>query len=448
MKSLEYLNETGIKCLKCDEEAIIKVRSDVYCKQCYLRFIRGKQRKQMSSDKYKVKYLRDGASHSTEKVLLAFSGGVSSLVLLDVLARLLEEQKNTHRDLQGFELVVANISESDGSTLESLLSSSSIMQTLLELVGNYEVSIKVKVVTPYIDPVFLRRIGVDYEFNTFANNLSIEEQSVSSLAEILRASPNRSSSEDLRDVIFHQELLRLAQSEGCGTIVYGHSMSRLAIEVLALTVKGRGSNVHSTILDRVEDYCGDQISIIYPFRDLFEYELREYAVLSDLMQYESAFAKYAVPKSKVSKNMTVREILSMYLDRWDESGYLSTASTVVKIGEKLTVPTSQNNSSTYCCDICAKKIYQDPKDWLQMITVNEPAPLVSGEERDYLHQYLTSHTDTISKSGEHVNLCYGCITAINGAGGDSGVIWPLQKDVKFDHGEKEKAKVLKEYSLE
>ena len=55
-EAIVYLTETEI-CQKCKtENAVVHARVEKLCSNCYIRFIRGKLRKQMHDERYKVKF--------------------------------------------------------------------------------------------------------------------------------------------------------------------------------------------------------------------------------------------------------------------------------------------------------------------------------------------------------------------------------------------------------
>ncbi|CCG20606.1 Ncs2 protein [Candida orthopsilosis Co 90-125] len=441
MTAIEHISKQDIRCQRCKEEsAILKARGEYHCKECYLRLVRGKQRKQMSSEKYKINYKKSTLGQ-LEKVLLAFSGGISSLVLLDVLGNLLLEQQQTHIGLQGFEIVVVNIDEKELSSLDKEVMS--ILPELLTRFKPVKISFKTVSLDSYVDLNSLKEIRIENDFTSLAN--AVDAQSCTFI-DLLSRCPNKSSVEDLLTIVFEKLLLQAAYDEGCGTIVLGHSMTRIANEIIALTVKGRGSSIHRLISNRTENYNDKDIDIIYPLRDLLFAEIDEYAVLSDLKKYE-VYSK--VVKSRVSKNLTIRDLVSNYFTNLDVTGYSSTASTVMKIGQKLGSPESKPNTN---CKVCGVEIYQDPKGWLKMITVNEPALIETEEERNYLEMYLSSveHNPNRSFNGENIDLCYGCITTLNGVRGED-FVWPIEPELNLKYreasNEANKKQVLNEFVL-
>ncbi|KAI5948841.1 CTU2 [Candida theae] len=442
MSAIEYISTTDVSCQRCKEEtAILKARSEFHCKQCYLRLVRGKQRKQMSAEKYKINY-KKSTSGQLEKVLVAFSGGVSSLVLLDVLGNLLLEQQQTHKGLQGFEIVVVNLDEKELNSLNK-----DVVDVLPEILSRFEpvkISFKKVSMNSYVDPNSLNEIHIENDFSSFASPLEARPYT---LIELLSMCPNKSSAEDLLSIVFEKLLLQAAYEEGCGTIVLGHSMTRIANEVIALTVKGRGSSIHKLISNRSHSYKGKDIDIIYPLRDLLFAEIEEYARLADLKKYE---LHSQVVKSRVSKNLTIRDLVSNYFSNLDATGYSSTASTVMKIGQKLGSPETE---SVTTCKLCGVDIYSDPKSWLKTITVNDPAPVQTEEEKSYLKEYLSSveHDMNDAPSGAKIELCYGCITTLNGVQGHKGFIWPIEPSINLEREDvssiDKKRQILDEFVL-
>ncbi|KAI5963607.1 CTU2 [Candida pseudojiufengensis] len=428
MKAVVYINSDEV-CQKCkNEQAILKARNELHCRECFLRLVRGKQRKQMSDERYKVNYKRN----KNEKVLLAYSGGISSLVLLDIIANLLAEQSEAHKGLKGFDLVVINLNEYQYKSLSAKLDS-----ILPQLWKRYSIPMNFKIISinDYLDENTLYAISLDNEFKSFAKQIKTK----TTIIDLLNKCPNKSSAEDLLSIILHKLLLKAANKENCNTIIYAHSMTRIANEILALTVKGRGSMIHKSISDRTENIDGKPITIIYPLRDVLHDEIIEYSKLSHLQEY---IVDSTILKSKISKNLTIKDLVANYFTNLNETGYASTASTVMKIGQKLTSPQS-NTETTTVCKICGVEIFQDPQTWLRSITVNDPAPITTEEEQEYYKMYKSSSAHDISQNGSNIDLCYGCITTLNGT---NEFIWPINPSIKISY-ENSHQNVLDEFVL-
>lgn len=434
---ITYLDENDTKqCQRCKtERAILISRKEHFCKRCFIRFIRGKQRKQMQDDRFRVKYGEVAEKLGVQKVLLALSGGMSSLVLTDVIASLLQEQYEAHKGRQGYELVILNIDEFERNSLNK--KAGKMIPKLLYRYSPVNVKYKVLDINSFImDQEMMQKIVLTKQFSAFEQE--IKEGTTYTVEEMLKLCPNKSSVEDFLVVIYEELVLRTAFVEGCQTIVYGHNMTRIANEVIALTVKGRGSNIYRAISDHTVNFRSKEFQIKFPLRDVLAAEIEAYGELSELKEFVLESTK---PVSKITKNMTIRDITTLYFHNLDNSGYASTASTVVKTADKLGAPKLSENVVN--CQICGVEIPHDPKAWLQRITVSDAHPLETDEERDYAEQYA-SHFGP--ENDEHdpqalLNVCYGCIVSLGGVKPDTGFMWPVKTPLD-DHRE-----ILQEYIL-
>ncbi|KAK6463145.1 cytoplasmic tRNA 2-thiolation protein 2 [Scheffersomyces coipomensis] len=453
---VKYLDEeesSSSPCQRCKvENAILITRKEKFCQNCFIRFIRGKQRKQMQDDKYKVKYGPFIERHGQQKVLLALSGGESSVVLLDVMASLLQEQFEAHNGKQGFELIILNLDEFDLNHLNKKVGE--ILPLLIKRYSPANIQYKVLALNSYIlDDSILDKIVLNDDFTGLSSTIIGSDKSYT-LFDILELCPNKSSVEDLLTIIYNELILRTAYLEKCQTIIYGHSMTRIANEIIALTVKGRGSIIYEAISDHSKTYKDQQFQILFPLRDVLYAEIISYCKLTNMDEF---ILQSTIPKSKINKNLTIRDLTTRYFSQLDATGYASTASTVVKTGEKLGAPKSDSTSLVTHCQVCGVEIYQDPGNWLRNITVNKAAPIETEEEKEYLESYKASigEPEIIDDRYKSVHICYGCIVTLGGVNSVSGFVWPL-KDKNTDHfesqpylvdSEVEKQKILDEFIL-
>lgn len=437
---IQYLDlDENIACQRCKTEiAVLVSRKEKFCKGCFLRFIRGKQRKQMQDEKYKVKYGKNELNSPKQKVLLTLSCGVSSLVLLDVMASLLKEQYDMHKGKQGFELVVLNINEYELRSLDRNVKD--VLKQLVERFKPINFTYKILSLESYVlGQSLLEKIVLNGDFTAYSQSLNKDKKYT--LSELLSLCPNKSSKEDLLTIIYDELILRTAYFESCETILYGHSMTRIANEIIALTVKGRGSSIYQTVSDHTVKFRNKDFKIMFPLRDVLFAEIIAYSKLSELDIFTVESIK---PVSKITKNMTIRDLTTNYFNQLDATGYASTASTVVKTGDKLGVPKFEEESSI--CQVCGTEIHQDPKDWLRRITVNKSAPLETDEEKEYAEQYKKAFNlieeGTGGRQNTPINICYGCTVTISGIKSESGFIWPI-KNTDID----EEREILNEYIL-
>ncbi|KAM9893231.1 hypothetical protein OXX79_009481 [Metschnikowia pulcherrima] len=359
----------------------------------------------MLDERYKVKYGAIADRLGVQRVLLPLSFGVSSLVLFDMIASLLQEQSAMHKGKHGFELIVVHLKDEGMSKTEDFRSLSSKYSP---------VEIKYIEIDLASYPVESRmKLAVSPEFDVIAERVN----SADSVAELVEKISSRSSKADLLGIVYEEIFNALAAKEKCQTIIYGHSMTRLANEVIALTVKGRGSKIHEAVADRTIVRDNAEIHIIFPLRDILFAEVKAVLKLSDGL---SDYVKLPVASGrKLVKNMTVHDLTTQYFDGLDATGYASTASTVVKTAEKLGGPKSEVKD---ICRICGASIHHDPRTWLRNITVNTAAPLDTEEEKAYAEEYSAHIADKVT--GHDLTACYGCTVTMAGAG--ESFVWPVR----------------------
>lgn len=420
---VQYLDpETEDICKRCGEKkAILISRRDLFCAGCFVWFMRGKQRKLMLNERYKVKYGAVAERLGTQKVLLPVSFGASSLVLLDMVASLLQEQNLGHNGKQGFDLVVLHILEKKGPSREEAEQSLKVISERFK-----PVHIEVVVVDPntfLLDKTSLQRIQVSAEFQVIHHVQKTDSSITVQL--LLDACASNSLRDDLLQLVYHDLIRQTAVTQGCQTVILGHSMTRLASEVLSLAVKGRGSEIHHAIADRSIPHGVNEIHILFPLRDILFAEVNAILHLTEGLQN---FLVQNTSTASLVKNMTVQALSTKYFEDLGLNGYASTASTVVKTAEKLGAP---KREVTGQCRICLADIYTNPKQWLRSITVKAAAPLETEVERELAEEYANV-IGCPDLEGEKLEVCYGCTVTLLGAG--DKFAWPTRalKDAILD----------------
>lgn len=338
-----------------------------------------------------------------------------------MVASLLQEQTHAHKGKQGFELVVMVIEETASDDTRAKL------ESLVAKYAPVKMTYKIVVLDEYAtDP--LMQMAVTETFAVLGLQKGLLAESGSTISSLLASAASRSLRTDLLSTVHAELILRTAIAEKCQTVVYGHSMTRLANEVISLTVKGRGLTIHEAVADRTIVRDGTEVHYIFPLRDILLAEVKAVLDLGDMAEY------VVVPEnpSRIVKNMTVEALVGQYFDTLDATGYASTASTVVKTGEKLGGP---KDPAVAQCRICGTSIHHKAQKWVNTITVSEGAALTTEEEKEYAAQYAALEAENLS--GSPVEACYGCTVTLAGAG--PGFTWPVRAS---------KEDILAEYSLE
>ncbi|ODV87494.1 hypothetical protein CANARDRAFT_194401 [[Candida] arabinofermentans NRRL YB-2248] len=267
----------------------------------------------MQDERFKVKYGNDieKIRASIPTVLLPLSMGKSSLVLLDIIISQLQEQSSATRAHLGFKLIVLCVDEE--GLVENVQNIVGLVKQLkesygVELLKQLNISFKVLDPNSFINKNSLKEIHLGQEFEAHLvepinNNMK--------LSDILLQCPNKSTREDFLGNIRTELIYRAAIKEDCSVILFGHSMTKLADDILALTARGRGSEISKKLTDGDITFMDNTIHVIHPLRDVLQTEINAYAILCDLVRFEAANTVESVLK-KSAKNKTINELIREY----------------------------------------------------------------------------------------------------------------------------------------
>lgn len=388
----------GNPCKRCKtEQATVLSRKETFCNDCFLKFVSLKQRKQMMSDEYyqeifKISYpdkIRNQAEadlrNEQSTVLIPLSLGSSSLAVLDIINDNLTEQKTTHRGKTGFQIdVVTMYLHEDLKGIKTNISK--LVQRYSE--NSDKMQFHLVDMNNFYDSKDLKKISVSVE------NYATCSQKVTGnfkIDDLLALTPDKTSKEDLLSIITTHLIKKFALQHNYKAILWGHSMTRLADEIISLTVKGRGSQIASSIDNSIHDEeYKKAFKNLHPARDVLLSELDAYCHIKDLSQFcykysiqdtllLNKFPHKQINKVKMVKSMTMNELARQYFDNI-EGDYSNIISTVVRTGAKLSNPKMELSNDTRC-EICNSIIYKESSKWLQGITVNQAFPIQNEEEQ-------------------------------------------------------------------
>ncbi|CUS22305.1 LAQU0S05e02388g1_1 [Lachancea quebecensis] len=444
-------------CRRCKTaEATVVSRKEFFCTACFRKFISLKQRKQMMSDQYfqdifKVMYpdkkkTPEEAEKLNEKsrILVPLSFGSSSIVMLDVLNDTLTEQREIHRGRMGFriDLLICYFKED----LEELKGRVEALMTAKLRDNKKSVKVHLVDIESFMEsPDFVR---VHLQDSTYTvRSASIPADEARSVKDLLSSCSNRSAREDLLNIIRTSIIKRFGVQGGYKAILWGHSMTRLADEIMSLVVKGRAPQIANTLNDSDPDIeFGAPLRNLHPMRDILLSEIDAYCFVSDLTRYlhnyipqdtllvnKTPDSLNAQPlRAKLTKNMTINELARQYFDGI-EANYSNVISTVVRTGSKLDDP-EDNLKAKERCGICNNRVFSDGAQWLRNITVTGSHPIENDEE-DALYkmwdaseqgqvrgEYLKLTSD-MQSAGRELSVCYGCILTL-GEVKHKNLIWP------------------------
>ncbi|ANB15269.1 Ncs2p [Sugiyamaella lignohabitans] len=402
-----HTTDSVAPCKRCQEPSVLISRSEPFCKKCFVKFVQYKQKKRMED--YKVNYT-PGAK--VPDVLLPLSFGRSSLALLDMVADMLRFQSSTHGGRQGLHLHAVHIDETGIHGMDG-----DVQETLQNLRAKYP---ECSTITSVKLESFLEDPSVNREVVKIVASTSTV--SPNNTKELLAMLVKRTPQQDMLNIIRLKIIEKVARDLNCTTIIWGHSMTRLAELVISLTAKGRGNTISDILFSEQSEP-----RILYPLNEVLGSEVADYIQVQSLDQFVlSSLSR----RPATTKLQSIDELVNQYFVSV-EQGFPSVVSTVVKTAAKLAPSSAVYESrqlEVSTCKICGGPAMPDSLEWLEKITVNFP-PSADGLQENQDHQ---ESKDTSNE------LCYGCITLFK----DSMVSelnWPKRST---------KEEVLAEYSLE
>lgn len=305
-------------------------------RECFIKYISSKPVKRIESYRWK-----DDVGEQPLTLLLPVSGGVSSVVLLQILDRSLQRQfLKRGRKPYGLHLLMVETPSlvSDGSAAANF-------NRLKQKFPSHTFSI-----IP-LSEVF----KLDSSIYEDLSDLGAQKRGTpqASLYTLLSCCKTATSRTDVLQLLLTRLTVAFAKLNVCNAILWGHSNSRLAAKALSGVSKGRGGYLPFDTADGPTPWG---ITFYYPLRDLFKSELAKYAsALPD------DFSALVVPDLASASTYTslratsIDDLLSDYINNQGEK-YPSLMANVVRTAGKLQNPLSTTEQRASVCGICAMPI--------------------------------------------------------------------------------------------
>lgn len=316
-------------------------------------------------ESYRVK---NDSSHQQRKLLLPVSGGVSSVVLLQVLDGHIQRQLAS-RGRASYDLAVLIIDTSCIDTTPGVMH-------LVGCVKDAFPSTQVSLLS--LEAVLTMDNDIDNTLASLGFAREGDEEAQAELEHLIECATTPTTRADLFEILRLRLIVSFAKSQACEAVLWGHSDSRLAAIALSSVAKGRGGALPNLVGDGPSPWG---LHFNYPLRDLFKSELELYAGL-----FSAQLSKVIIPDPPALANSSIREssiddLLTNYITS-QGAKYPSIMANVVRTASKLRMPAI--NAADVACPVCA--------------------------------------TPVICASNEHSHsrLCYGCLkikAEINPAGG-------------------------------
>ncbi|TID19138.1 hypothetical protein E2P81_ATG06120 [Venturia nashicola] len=351
-------------CKRCGVlEAILSVRNDPLCRECFTKYVHTKIVKRMEAFR-----TRHSAEGEERYLLLPISLGVSSVTLLQILDRHLQGQR--HRTGRtGFNLKLLFVDMPGADADEKI----KMIDAIRSKYPHYSFMVR------RLDTIFLA-----------ASSKSITEEDIKqaqeTLAKLLDSIPSATSKFDVLNLLKIRLIVKYAGMNECEGILWGSSTTKLAETILAETAKGRGYALPWAVTDGLSPYG---VPFFYPVRDVLKKELisrleldADNTTLKDLIMREG---ETKAPPS--SKNTTIDILMKQYFESVEEH-YPSIVSNVVRTTGKLE---EAKWAAAQRCKLCR-------------LPVDDALLGINGWGGDQkIHQ----------EAGEReVGLCYGCTRSL------------------------------------
>lgn len=422
----------GDTCKRCKREpTTLASRNDTFCENCFIRFIRGKQRKQMQHEKFKVKF---SDKEERVRVLFAMNNDHQSYVLFDILVSMLAEQLTQGpKAMRGFDLVVCVINDGMPIDISKIIEHYTTVE--INRLGVEFVNVNCD---SYVQKGNIERLKLNQQtMQTYVVPDTRDKQLT--CEQLLEQIVDKSTREDLIHIIYEDIWLQAAQEKKCTVLIKSDSMTQMAVDILSDTIRGRGSEIPL----KTQDMLIGDVEVIHPLRDILNSEVKMYSKALSLNNLSSVLQQNKSISDVSTKNKTVGEMVNEYFASL-EVEYPETVSTVVKIGAKL--GNSSDSLQVQLCKICKVPIYHNPKQWIEQITVPGSVPPQTEEEFANFQRYLDSinsienqvDTDNDSNKPEEINMCYGCMVTLR-VSNVSELQWPCRPTDK---------QILSEYVLD
>ncbi len=352
---------------------LYKTDTYLYFRKCFTQYVTTKTIKRMET--YRI---RGSAAKTPKKLLLALSFGPSSASLLHILDQHLQGQYDRMKRT-AYELIVVHIDlhvdETDRDDSHALLEEykARFPRHTYSITGLEEALL--------LNTIDWTVIGIPQPTEVDTKIPATER-----LQKVIGSMPSTTSRADIVNTLLTRLLVDVAKKNGCESILFGDSTTRLAEKTLTETAKGRGFSLPWQVSDGMSPYG---IEFNYPCRDLLRKELVTFSSLTPPLTDLIIFLASISQISASAKSTTIDDLMVQYFESVEEN-YPSIVANVVRTSSKLQ-PIS--GDATTACNLCG-------------LPVAEGTDGIFGWGGDQ-----NSHSRLDSYKGL---LCYGCSRSING----------------------------------
>ncbi|EMD33514.1 hypothetical protein CERSUDRAFT_160477 [Gelatoporia subvermispora B] len=425
--------DKGKNCVKCkDAPGNIVIRHAVYCKACFFPLVAFKFRRALEPF---VNPKPDGPRRTALKpagnLLLGFSGGVGSTVLLDLVNRSYivnqkaELRRDGGKDHPRHDKVWKRVIVCYVELGDALPRRKDKTAEIAEVVSHYEdVEFVPLRVQDAFDPSWWRRIYGDQALPQLRVSLENEElaavltnppstEPLGSLRSYLSSLPTPTAVASALQSLIRVLLLHTAVETKSSHLLLGTSLTSLAISLISGIGQGAGFNIEQEIQEEwvpdiqpASDSNGSEwlggyqkgVRIIRPLRDVGLKECAFWAWWEKLQVVGEDRAGW--PESRQDIGGLTKDFIMRL-----EKDYPSTVSTIVRTCAKL----SPRGDVSGKCVLCERPAQEGVQEWKARISVRTTA---QATDAVVLSSSSTPRTDDAAAAQLAPHLCYACHTTL------------------------------------
>ncbi|XP_072943637.1 cytoplasmic tRNA 2-thiolation protein 2 [Epargyreus clarus] len=338
-------------CRKCENVGTITIKKDYcYCEICYLVYINHKFRACIGKNKVIT---------PNESILIGLSGGIGSIVLLDLIHTGIT--LNTHKKLR-VQPHFVHLTGQDGQD--------NVSEAIVEQ---------------------CRKYGFTVHIISMSNYTSSNDILSCDLA-------SQTTSNDFIKRIKQNILASIAKDLKCRLIFTAENATALAAKLLSDLVIGRGAQVENDIGfsdDRHED-----IRILRPLREITKEELQHYINIKGL-----------VPACNHQLQNSLQSVIDNFVQNLEKESP-ATISTICKTADK--IGSDNGGDQEKQCVFCKGKLDKDGTKLtaIQATTFSRIVSFANKQNESQLDDLINSHHEGISGKSMfpfiHTHLCYCC----------------------------------------
>lgn len=290
-----------------------------------MKYVDTKVLKRLESNK-----IRGGYNDLVKTLLIPVSFGASSIVLLHILDKQLRNRVEQGRHT-GYKLHILFIDQS------TVLDGAPSRETMKVLQENYPSH-------------FYATVSLE-DTSEYGFDMPNAVQGLrNSLKHVVSSLASATSKIDFIDTTRRRLICAYAEKNGCNSILFGDSTTRLAERTLAGTAKGRGIALPWVTADD----ASAGITCAYPLRDVLRKELLAYAgfVGSPLT---SLIIEPSVQAPTSSKDTTIDGLMGQYFESVEEN-FPSIVANVVRTSSKLVAAGVSDQCDS--CSLCGNPVIE------------------------------------------------------------------------------------------